>query len=193
MADRFADLSGVSRAVEFERAERTALPTAAARQGTVFVELGEAAQKAQIARDGVTVPSVKIDPQRLGDIIAGKPEVVAKVVSQSVPPGTTVPKGTAIDIVLAEPRGLPIGIVADFHRGLEQRTVGQVFDTFVRDNVALRSVIARNETPDTLSAADQAVITKAFSDASVPITNQPGQTLAAAFQTVQAAYTFGLD
>lgn len=191
MAGRFG-LEG-TRATLGERAERAALPTARTREGTVFVELGEAAQKAQIARDGVQVPSIRIDPQRLGQVIAGKPEVVAKVVSQSVPPGTTVPKGTAVDIVLAEPRRLPIGIIADFHRGLEERTVGQVFDTFVRDNVALRSVIARNETPDTLSAADQAVITKAFADANVPITNQPGETLASAFQTVQAAYTFGLD
>jgi hypothetical protein len=190
MAGRI-DLSGASR--EIERAERTPLPVARAREGTVFVELGEAAQKAQIARDGVAVASVKLDRLRLDQVILGKPEVIAKVVSQSVPPGTTVPKGTSIDIVLAEPRGLPIGIIADFHRGLEAQTVGQVFDTFVRDNVALRSVIARNDTPDTLSAADQAVISKAFSDANVPITTQPGQTLASAFQTVQAAYTFGLD
>ncbi len=157
---------------------------------TVFVELGEAAQTAQIARDGVGVATVRIDPEALQNVIAGRPRLVAKVVSQSIAPGTGVPKGTAVDIVLAPPDRLPIDILQNFHIGLAQQTVGQVFDTFVRNNDAVRSVIARNQTAATLSDADRATIQKAFTDVEVPITNDPGQTVADAFNTVQAAFTF---
>lgn len=161
-------------------------------QETVFVELGESVQKAQIARDGVQVALVDINPLVLNEVIAGRPPVVTKVVSQSVAAGTSVPKGTAVDIVLAEPRKLPTRIIKDVHVGLEQRDIGQVFDTFLKDNVAVRGVIARNERPETLSSADQAVLVGAFEQAQVPITSQPGHTVNEAFNTLQAAFTFGL-
>jgi hypothetical protein len=161
-------------------------------QETVFVELGESVQKAQIARDGVQVALVDINPAVLNEVIAGRPPVVTKVVSQSVAAGTSVPKGTTIDIVLAEPRRLPTRIIQDVHVGLAQREIGQVFDTFLKDNVAVRSVIARNERPETLSSADQAILVTAFQQADVPITAEPGHTVNEAFNTLQAAFTFGL-
>src|SRR2546427_2528654 len=118
--------------------------------GTVFVELGDAVQKAQIARDGVGVPQVRIDPDVLAGILAGRPRVVTKVVSQTVAPGTSVPRGTQVDIVLAEPFGLPAGVIRDIHVGLATRTVGNVFDTFIRNNAAVRNVIARHDSAATL-------------------------------------------
>src|SRR5712691_6267024 len=75
----------------------------AAAPSTVFVELGEASQKAQIARDGVGVPPIALNTVALQGLLAGRPQLVTKVVSQSVPPGTAVPRGTSIDVVLAQP------------------------------------------------------------------------------------------
>jgi hypothetical protein len=186
---------GLGRSAISREAASISRATAAAprkTQETVFVELGESVQKAQIARDGVQVAIVDINPLVLNEVIAGRPPVVTKVVSQSVAAGTSVPKGTAIDIVLAEPRRLPTRIIRDIHVGLEQRELGQVFDTFLRDDVTVRSVIARNERAETLSAADQAVLIGAFEQAQVPITTQPGHTVNEAFNTLQAAFTFGL-
>lgn len=159
--------------------------------GTVFVELGDAAQKAQIARDGVGVPQVRIDPAILGDILAGRPQVVTKVVSQSVAPGTPVPRGTSIDVVLAEPGRLPANVISDVHVALAERTVGNVFDTFIRNNAAVRNVIARHDTAATLTDADRGVIESAFAAQSVPITDAPGQTMDQAFSTLQGAFAFG--
>src|SRR4051794_30009626 len=96
---------------------RTAAATTEARlsaravEDTVFVELGQAAQKAQIARDGVAVPLIALNTTLLTQVLAGKPQVVSKVVQQSIAPGTAVPKGTSIDVVLAEPRQLPTKII----------------------------------------------------------------------------------
>src|SRR5689334_9968223 len=71
-----------------------------AQPSTVFVELGEASQQANIARNGVQVPVVALDPAALQTFVGQTTKVVAKVVSQSIQPGVSVAKGTTIDLVL---------------------------------------------------------------------------------------------
>ncbi|HEV8249655.1 MAG TPA: hypothetical protein VGQ15_06745 [Gaiellaceae bacterium] len=168
-----------------------AAPMRAAPPPTVFVELGEAAQKAQIARDGVGVAPIPIDADALQNLIVGRPQVVTKVVSQSVAPGTAVPRGTSVDIVLAQPGVLPIDVIRDPHLSLSGRTLSNVYTSFVRDNPAVRNVLARNESAETLSDSDRGVIEAAFQAQEVPITSEPGQTIDHAFRSLQAAFTFG--
>ena len=158
---------------------------------TVFVELGEGAQQAQITRDGVQVAKIDLDQAVVGQATA-KPPSVTKVVSQSIPPGTQVPKGTAVDIVLVEPFDLPSAIAKDGHSGLEKLTIGQVAEQFLLEDAAVRGVIARNQRAETLTADDKAVLIEAFKRAKVPITNKPGETVEDAFRTLQAAYTLAL-
>jgi hypothetical protein len=163
----------------------------AAPPSTVFVELGEAAQKAQIARDGVGVPQVTLNVDALDDLLAGRPQLVTKVVSQSIPPGTAVPRGTTVDVVLAQPGVLPIDVIRDPHLSLTGRSLATVYDDFVRDNPGVRNVLARNETAATLSTADRGVIEAAFAAREVPISDEPGRTIDQAFGSLQAAFTFG--
>jgi hypothetical protein len=164
---------------------RTAAPS------TVFVELGEAAQTAQIARDGIGVAQVALNTDALQSLIAGRPQLITRVVSQSVAPGTAVPRGTSVDVVLAQPGILPIDVIRDPHLALSGRTLGNVYETFVRDNPAVRNVLARNEQAATLSTADQGVIQAAFQAQQVPITTEAGHTIEQAFGSLQAAFTFG--
>lgn len=166
-------------------AMRTAAPD------TVFVELGEAAQKAQIARDGIGVPTIRLNTDALQNIIAGRPQLVTKVVSQSVAPGTAVPRGTSVDVVLAQPGALPIEVIRDPHVSLSGRTLSNVYDSFIRDNAAVRNVLARNDSATTLSTADRGVIESAFQAHDVPVSDQPGQGIEQAFSSLQAAFTFG--
>jgi hypothetical protein len=158
---------------------------------TVFVELGEAAQKAQIARDGVGVPQVKVNADVLSGIIVGRPEFVTKVVSQSVRPGTAVPKGTSIDIVLVQPGFLPTNVFTDTHTGLAGQPIGTVFENFLQNNPDLRNIVARNDSPDTLTDADKGAIQAAFAAQNVPLSDTPGQTMEQGFTTLQAAFAFG--
>lgn len=183
------------------RAETAAAAAAAAAQpaasvraappSTVFVELGEAAQKAQIARDGVGISPIALNPDALQNIIAGRPQLVTKVVSQSVAAGSVIPRGTTVDIVLAQPGLIPIDVIRDPHIALSGRTLSQVYDTFIRESPAVRNVLARNESADTLSTADRAVIQQAFTSQDLPVDDEPGRTIDQAFGSLQAAFTFG--
>jgi hypothetical protein len=171
---------------------RAAAPAPRNPPDIVFVELGEAVQKAQIARDGVPVAKINLDQVVIDQVAISKPPFITKVVSQSIAPGTPVPKGTAVDIVLVEPFDLPSAIAKDGHRGLDDRTIGQVAELFLRNDAAVRGVVARNEAADTLSADDQAVLRGAFERAKVPISDTPGQTVGDAFRSLQTAFTLAL-
>lgn len=163
----------------------------AAAPSTVFVELGQAAQTAQIARDGIGVAQVALNFTALEELIAGRPQLVTKVVSQSVAPGTAVPRGTSVDVVLAQPGVLPIDVIRDPHLSLSGRSLSNVYESFVRDNPAVRNVLARNEQAATLSTADRGVIVSAFQAQDVTISDEPGRSIEQAFGSLQAAFTFG--
>jgi hypothetical protein len=190
MADKFDRETTTS-------AERRALPTARSlRQATnepdtVFVELGQATKSAQIAREGVGVPVLTVDLQVLQGVLAGTPRIQAKVVTQSIPAGVSVSPGSTVDIVLAEPDRLPAAIIQDAHLELAGFTFGEIHEQYIRNNEAVRRVVARNPTAEALSDADRGVLTAALHAGGVEVTNDPGKTVANAFDVLQAAFTFG--
>lgn len=162
-----------------------------AQPSTVFVELGAASQQANIARNGVQVPIVTLDPSALQVVLGQTTKVVAKVVSQSIQAGVSVAKGTTIDLVLAEPTTLKVSVLQNAFVPLANQTFDSVFKNIVRDNTQVQSVLARNMTATSLSTADQATLTTALTQAGSPVTTDPGHTIDAAFHTLQAAFTFG--
>jgi len=158
---------------------------------TVFVNLGAAAAAANIARNGVTVPILTIDPSRLIDAMPNFTLLEDRVVAQSVAPGTPVPKGTSIDLVLASPLGLPVGIVPNTHSGLQQQTMQSLYQTMVAPLPAIRGILARNSAPDTLTADDKAAIQGVLSQNDIALDDtNPATSFAAAFTALQAAATF---
>ena len=106
-------------------------------------------------------------------------------------PGTAVPRGTSVDVVLAQPGVLPIDVIRDPHLSLSGRSLSNVYESFVRDNPAVKNVLARNEQAATLSTADRGVIEAAFLAQDLTIGNEPGRTIEQAFGSLQAAFTFG--
>src|SRR5207248_924085 len=122
------ETAAASAAAAAAPALQTVASVRAAPPSTVFVELGEAAQKAQIARDGVGIAPIALNTDALQNLIAGRPQLVTKVVSQSVAPGTAVPRGTTVDLVLAQPGVLPIDVIRDPHISLSGRTLSSVYD-----------------------------------------------------------------
>jgi hypothetical protein len=158
---------------------------------TVFVELGTQVQAADISREGVAVAPVEIDRTVLDSFLAGRLRIRNKVITQSIQPGVTVAKGTSVDLVFAQPDFIPIDVIQDHFQPLTGATIGAVFNDFVVNNDAVRSVIARNQSADTLSDADRGVITTAFAAAGHPVTTDAGSTMTQAFNTLQAAFTMG--
>jgi hypothetical protein len=158
---------------------------------TVFVELGTASQQANISRDGVAVPVVDLNPAALQTALGTTTPVVAKVVSQSIQAGVSVAKGTTIDLVLAEPSSLHVSVLQNPFQPLVTETLDTVYKNIVRDNPQVQSVLARNTSFTALSTTDQATLTTALSNAGAAVGTEPGQTMDAAFSTLQAAFAFG--
>jgi hypothetical protein len=172
------------------QASQAAAPVTA-QPSTVFVELGAASQQANIARNGVAVPVVNLDPSALQVVLGQTTKVVAKVVTQSIQPGVSVAKGTTVDLVLAEPTSIKVSVLQNGFVPLADSTLDTVFKNVVRDNPQVQSVLARNTVATSLSTADQTTLTSALSQAGTPIGTDPGHTIDSAFSTLQAAFTFG--
>jgi hypothetical protein len=174
--------------VQAPAASAAAAPVTAA-PSTVFVELGEASQQAAISRNGVQIPIVDFNPATLGTALGQTTQIPAKVVTQSIQPGVSVAKGASVDLVLAEPSSIQVSVLQNGFVPFATQSLDEVYKNVVRDNTAVQSVLARNQSATALSAADQATLTSALGDTSV--TSDPGHNLDSAFQTLQAAFTFG--
>ena len=158
---------------------------------TVFIELGESAQRPLISRDGALVPIIRSIPDKIADIIRGGEDVVVKVLSQSVRAGTNVPKGTTIDLMLSSPFNVPLDVFDGVHIGLASQSVGEVHTRFVKEDPQVRNVLARNDTFEKLNETDRSVIVRAAQAKGLSISDQAGNTLANLYTTLQAASTFG--
>ena len=86
------------------------------------IDVSERPAVANVIRDGKQVPAVgvsQIDLQNWLNIgVIGPIEDRRRVVTQSVPPGTRVARNASVDIVLAEPVIIPIGVLQQPHRSL---------------------------------------------------------------------------
>ena len=146
-----------------QQAQAAAAPVTSV-PSTVFVELGEASQQAAISRNGVQIPVVALNPATLGTILGKTTKIAAKVVSQSIQPGVSVAKGATIDLVLAEASSLQVSVLQNGFQPFATQTLDTVYKNVVRDNTAVQSVLARNESAAALSTADQATLTSALGD-----------------------------
>ena len=89
----------------------------------VLISLGQSAKKANVVRDDFAVPILEIDPGIFDDFFGGRPQIVNKVVRQSIPAGTVVNAGTAIDLVMAPANQVPGLVFQGGHSVLKERTM----------------------------------------------------------------------
>ncbi|CAN5116939.1 hypothetical protein BH18ACT4_BH18ACT4_06250 [soil metagenome] len=146
-------------------------------QQTVYIQLGESSKRANVFRDEFEIPVFELDQSVLDDFFSGRPTVDQKIVSQSIPAGTVVKRGTAVDIVLSEPSLIPGGIVASGHVALAQQTVGTIYSDLVADDTEVLSVLARNPDPTKMSSTDQALLVRVAEQHDINIGDEPGQTV----------------
>jgi hypothetical protein len=185
----FSRFTGATSAAALAAEQPAAAAPVTASPSTVFVELGAASQQANISRNGVQIPIVNLDQAALTTALGHTAPVPAKVVSQSIPAGVSVAKGASIDLVLAEPSSIHISVLQNAFQPFATQTLDDVYKNVVRDNTAVQSVLARNTNATALSTQDQATLTAALGD--VSLTSDAGHDISSAFQTLQAAFTFG--
>lgn len=160
---------------------------ALARASTVFVDVAEQSTVAQVSRGGLPLGEIAVNAELIGSFLDQRIVVQTKTVTQSIQPGTAVARGTAIDIVLADVRDLPVRVVPGVHRAFQNLTMAQLNDEF-STNAAVRDIVRRRTSADDLTATERDTLTTAFQAANVPI-NADGP-VEAAFVGVRAAFTF---
>jgi hypothetical protein len=178
--------------IEFEH--RPALPALATfrnrpAEQTIAVDVGASVTKADISRGGFTVPEIPLLPDRIGSFLDDRPIVSTKVVSQTIAPGTSVAVGTSVDIVLTATRDLPVAVIPGVHHAFATLTMAQLHDQFATDT-RVRDVIRTKATAADLTTDDVALLTTVLEEQHVQVSNAPGETVAAAFTALQAAFTF---
>jgi len=159
-------------------------------QDVVFIDVGARRIDSNVVRDGLPIGVHTVDPEIFQDIIIDRPVVAFRVVAQTVPPGTPVPQSTAIDVVMARPGNLPVGVITGVLTQVALETVDTAFDRFVAGNADVRHVVARSA-QGPLSEADEQIVRTTFTQRGVEITDEPGSDIDAALETLRMLTTFG--
>ncbi len=160
------------------------------RSSTVFVEIRPSSVAAEVARAGSMLPAVAIDARIVDSVLDRLTPVATKVVSQSVAPGTAVPRGTAVDLVLARPGDLPGRIIPGIHEAFKVRTIGDIGQQLIEAQPTVKEIIRRKPVVTDLTEAERATVTNALAQSGVELSNVPGLDLAAAYTGLQAGYLF---
>ena len=140
----------------------------AQRAQTVFVDVAQTATRAEISRGGFALGELAIDPGLIASAIIDFPVFITKVVSQSVLAGVAVARGTAIDLVLANPSNIPVNVVPGVHSAFQGLTMQQLNDRFSA-NTTIRDIVRQATSADALTTAQRDTLTTALQQADVPI------------------------
>jgi hypothetical protein len=166
-------------------------------QAIKVIDVSDRPAVANVIRDGKQVPAVTtsaLNLQNWLNIGVIRPiEDRRRIVTQTVPPGTRVARGTTVDIVLADPGIIPINILDRTHQTLVERnfTVQGIVDNFLV-NPVIRDAVLDAGTVDQIPGPTQTLIRNAFNAQSAPIVDgDPVRDISAAFRTLKAAAAFG--
>ena len=156
----------------------------------VFVDVGSRKIESQIERDGVPIGILPVDPDILAEAILVRPILQVKVVSQSIPAGTPVPVGTTVDLVMAAPGTLPVGVITGVHEHFKNFKIADAHAALVGSNPLVNRIVT-HAAEGQLSAEDANAVREIFAGANAEVTDQPGSDLNAAVATLSMLKTFG--
>jgi hypothetical protein len=162
-----------------------AASAAAPRASTVFVDVAQEPTRADISRGGFALGEVALNPDLVASFLDDLVVVRTKVVSQSILAGTAVARGTAIDVVMANPSTLPVNVIPGVHSAFTDLTMAQLNDQFAQ-NTAVRDIVRHTTTAEDLTTAQRQTLTTALQGANVPIDEE--HTVDSAFTGIQAAF-----
>jgi hypothetical protein len=186
----FGEISDFSSAASGGEPSIAAKSAFRSNQETVFVDVGARKIDAHVVRDGINIGVHEINPDILDEIIVDRPTIRLTIVSQSVAAGTPVPVGTAIDVTMARPGQLPIGVVTGVLTPIAQLTVDEGFDRFVAGNPQVRRIVGRAGS-GLVSPEDEQAVREIFAAQDIELTDEPGRDVGAAIETLRMLNTFG--
>ena len=160
---------------------------------TQLIDLSEKAATARVVREGFEVPTVALDKTKatfqLENLATVLPRFLPRVISQSIPPGTKVTKGTVVDFVVVPKQDIPFDIFANLHENLIGKGLTHVDELI--ENVTVRNVLLKNGTAADVTPADKAALVTEFQKKGITVDEaQPGKTFERAFESVRMAVAF---
>lgn len=156
----------------------------------VYVDVGSRKIESQIERDGVPVGVLAVNQDVLNEAILARPILQVKVVSQSIAPGTPVPVGTSIDLVMAAPGRLPVGVITGIHDHFKGLAIEDAYASLVANNPVVSRIVTHSAAGQ-LSTEDATAVKAIFANANAPVTDEPGSDINAAVATLSMLQTFG--
>jgi len=156
----------------------------------VYVDVGSRKIESQIERDGVPIGVLAVNKTVLDREILVRPILKVKVVSQSVAPGTPVPVGTTVDLVMAFPGTLPVGVISGVHEAFKDIQISEAFTTLVAGNPLVNRIVT-HAAEGQLSPEDTNAVRTIFADAGAEVDDDPKSDINAAVATLVMLKTFG--
>src|SRR2546426_10523 len=121
------------------------------------LEVGDKPATSKVLRDGSEVVAPAVNERLVSDLIDKLPPIkrvdLPRVLSQSVSSGTFVAKGTSVDLVLLLPKDINVGLLQGTHLDLANRPITDLLP--LTQDAAVAAILAKNDTPDTLTATDK--------------------------------------
>jgi hypothetical protein len=161
---------------------------------TVVIDLSPQPAQAKVVREGFQVPAVALDVAKAGFFIDNLAQIDVRqeprVVSQSVPAGTKVLPGTAVELVLALTSHIPISIFQTPHRSLKDQALNTLTDGILQDSTVRQTLLSFASHADVPPAAKTALVAQ-FNANGITIDEANADTgFAAAFNTARSALAF---
>jgi len=143
-----------------------------------------------VKRAGVKVPRAELVADRIDEELSLDEATAETVVSVFPPPGSTVPRGTKIDITLAQSWRLRPGILKVHHVGMTGRTFETIYQQML-GNEDVKKLVSENRSGASMAKADRDRITSMLIQNQVTLSNESGSDFDAALATLRGALTFG--
>ncbi len=150
----------------------------------------EAITKYIVKRAGVKVPRPEVIPDRVDEDLSLDEAVAETVVSVSPAPGSTVPRGTKIDITLAPSWRLRPGILKVHHLGMADRTFETIHQQMLGSD-DVKKLVSENRSGASMTDAEKGRIVTVLKQNQVEVSSEAGRDFDAALSTLRGALTFG--
>lgn len=161
---------------------------------TVFIDLTERTTKAKVVREGYQVPPATFDKNKAQfefdnfDIVP--PKELPRVVSQSVPAGTKVTRGTVVDLLLVPKSGVPFDVFDGVHADFKGKNVDFLTEGMLEDARA-RQIFLTYENADDIPPADKTLLQGQFNRSGITFDEtREDKNFKSAFNTARAALAF---
>jgi hypothetical protein len=145
-----------------------------------------------VVRAGEEVKSPQLNTDKVADLVGRLVPItrikVPRVVSQSIPPGTRIPKGTPVDLVLVPVTDIDFSLFETVHDDLRLKAVDSLLPVLGDPEV---EAILKKDKPEDLTETEKTTLRNKLTPLGVTVDDaSPGKTLSLAFQSLQSAKAF---